>query len=238
VRERSIHEVPKLAIAALLVATSAQVCYSWMLGAPNARAEDLPEPPALATLRIGALGEPSAMGKLLMLWLQAFDYQAGTLVPYRNLDYARLEGWLERIQALDPVSQYPLFSASRLYAEVPIPDKQRRMLDFIHRQYLLDPDRRWPALAHATVLAKHRLKDLPLAREYAISLQRNTKAADVPIWVTQMEVFILEDMNEIEAARIMLGGLIASGQVKDARDLKLLQRRLEGMGGTAAIPSK
>ena len=38
---------------------------------------------------------------------------------------------------------------------------------------------------------------------------------------------ILEDMNELEAAKILIGGLIASGQVKDERDLRLLQRRLK-----------
>ena len=29
-----------------------------------------------------------------MLYLQAFDFQAGTRVPYRDLDYDRLEAWL------------------------------------------------------------------------------------------------------------------------------------------------
>ena len=42
-----------------------------------------------------------------------------------------------------------------------------------------------------------------------------------------MEPFILEDMNELEAARIMIGGLLASGQVKDRRDFELLERRLK-----------
>jgi hypothetical protein len=44
-----------------------------------------------------------------------------------------------------------------------------------------------------------------------------------------MEPFILEDMNELESARVLLGGLIASGQVKDERDLVLLKRHLEGI---------
>jgi hypothetical protein len=41
-----------------------------------------------------------------------------------------------------------------------------------------------------------------------------------------MEPFILEDMNELEAAKILIGGLIASGQVKNERDLRLLEERL------------
>jgi hypothetical protein len=162
-----------------------------------------------------------------MLYLQAFDYQAGTRVPYRDLDYDRLVAWLARVLELDPAGQYSLMSASRLYAEVPDPTKQRKMLDFIYREYLQDPNRRWPWLAHATLVAKHQLKDLPLARKYAVALQQNTTSPDAPVWVRQMEPFILEDMNELEAARIMIGGLLASGQVKDRRDAELLQRRLE-----------
>jgi len=118
-------------------------------------------------------------------------------------------------------------SASRLYAEVPVPAKQRKMLDFVYRAYLEDPDRRWPWLAHATIIAKHELKDLPLARQYAVALQKHTTTPDAPVWVRQMEPFILEDMNELEAAKILIGGMIASGQVKDARDLALLERRLK-----------
>ena len=101
------------------------------------------------------------------------------------------------------------------------------MLDFVYRAYLEDPDRRWPWLAHATLVAKHGLKDLPLARKYAVALQQHTKTPDAPVWVKQMEAFILEDMNELEAAKVLIGGLIASGQVRDERDLRLLQRRLE-----------
>lgn len=225
--ERSISAVPKAVLASLAAAIALQVGVASRSGPPQVRAEDLPVPPALAGLRIAALGESSALAKVLMLWLQAFDFQAGNPVPYRELDYVRLEAWLERIVALDPQGQYPLLSASRLYAEVPDVAKQRRMLEFIHRQYLLDPDRRWPWMAHATVIAKHRLKDLNLARQYAITLQQHTRNPEAPLWVKQMEVFILEDLNELETARILLGGLIASGQVKDTRDLELLKRRLE-----------
>ena len=153
-----------------------------------------------------------------MLYVQAFDYQAGTRVPYRNLDYEHLEAWLARILELDPAGQYPLMSASRLYAEVPDREKQRQMLEFVFREYLKDPNRRWPWLAHATVLAKHQLKDLPLARKYAVALERNTTTPEAPMWVRQMEPFILEDMNELEAARVLIGGLLASGQITDRRE--------------------
>ncbi len=226
-RERPISQVPRWVTAGFVIALAAQLLLADAQPQPLARAQDLPAPPSAAALRLAALGDPVALAKGLMLYLQAFDYQAGARVPYRDLDYARLETWLARILELDPGGQYPLMSAARFYAEVPDPAKQRRMLELVHREYLKDPNRRWPWLAHATVVAKHQLKDLPLARQYAVALQQNTTAPDAPLWVRQMEPFILEDMNELEAAKVLIGGLIASGQVKDERDAMLLKRRLE-----------
>ena len=42
-----------------------------------------------------------------------------------------------------------------------------------------------------------------------------------------MEIFILEDMNELEAARIMLGGFIAKGLIKHPGELRFLEQRLK-----------
>jgi len=226
-RERPLADVPRWVTVGLVLALGLQIGLALLQPRPSARAEDLGPAPGANALRLAAAGEPIALADLLMLYLQAFDYQAGTRVPYRDLDYDRLVEWLARILELDPGGQYPLMTASRLYAEVPDPAKQRKMLDLVYREYLKDPNRRWPWLAHATLIAKHQLKDLPLARKYAVALQQNTTAPDVPTWVRQMEAFILEDMNELEAAKIMIGGMLASGQVKDRRDFELLERRLK-----------
>jgi hypothetical protein len=226
-RERPVAQLPRWVVGFFVAALALQLGFGSAQQRPQVRAEDLPVPPSAVVLRLAAFGEPVALAKLLMLYLQAFDYQAGSQVPYRDLDYDRLGAWLGRILELDPSGQYPLMLASRLYAEVPDPAKQRKMLELVYSEYLKDPNRRWPWLAHATVIAKHELKDLPLARRYAVALQQHTTSPDAPIWVRQMEPFILEDMNELEAAKVLIGGMVASGQVKDERDLRLLERRLQ-----------
>jgi hypothetical protein len=189
----------------------------------------LPAPPHAQALRLAGFGEPEAAARLAMLYVQSVDFAAGQAMPYSHLDYARLVGWLEAILALDPRSQYPLFSAARLYAEVADASRSRMALDFVYRAYLEDPDRRWPWLAHAALIAKHRLKDLPLARRYAAAIDRHTRAADVPLWARQMEIFILEDMNELEAAKVMLGGLLESGRLRDPEEVRFLRQRLEAL---------
>ena len=213
--------------ALLAAALALQLAWRASHGGGAPEAADLPPPPSQAALRLASFGEPEATARLAMLYLQSFDFGGGTAQPYRNLDYARVEGWLQAILELDPRSSYPLFSAARIYAEVPDAERSRRMLEFIYREYLRDPNRRWPWLAQAALLAKHRLKDLPLARRYAQAIDRHTTATDVPLWARQMEVFILEDMNELEAAKILLGGLLLSGRITDPAEAAFLKQRLD-----------
>ncbi|HUL92738.1 MAG TPA: hypothetical protein VLV56_10355 [Burkholderiales bacterium] len=236
--QRSISGVPRAVIALLGLGLAIQVALKTAAPQPHASAEDLPPAPGIAVLRLASFGEPVALAKALMLYLQAYDYQSGSRVPYRDLDYDRLEAWLGRILELDPQGQYPLLAASRLYAEVPVEAKQRSMLEFIHREFLLDPNRRWPWLAHATVIAKHRLHDLPLALRFARSIQLHATAADVPPWARQMELFILEDMNELEIARLIVGGYLQSGAGTDPAELKFLDQRLRELEGRAKAPNK
>ena len=185
--------------------------------------------PRPGTLKIASLGEPATLARLAMLYLQSYDYSSTNALPYRRLDYVRLIDWLGSIQDLDPLSEYPLFSAARVYAEVSDPDRQRLMLAFVYARFLEDPNRRWPAAAQAALVAKHRLKDLPLALKYARGIERLTTTADVPLWAKQMEIFILEDMNEFEAARIMIGGLLASGRIQDLAERIFLEKRLTAL---------
>jgi hypothetical protein len=237
--QRPIAAVPRGVLVLFVLGLAAQIALKAGAPAPHAAAEDLPPAPGIAVLRLASFGDPVALAKALMLYLQAFDYQSGSRVPYRDLDYGRLEAWLARILELDPRGQYPLFAASRLYAEVPDETKQRSMLEFVYRQFLLDPDRRWPWLAHATAIAKHRLRDLPLALRYAQAIQRYAVADNVPLWAKQMEIFILEDMNELETARLIIGGYLQSGAIKDPAEVKFLDERLKQLEArTAGKPSR
>ena len=238
--QRPITNVPPPVVALLALGLAAQIAVKVAAPPPRAAAEDLPPAPSVAALRLASFGDPVALAKALMLYLQAFDYQSGSKVPYRELDYGRLEAWLARILELDPRGQYPLLAASRLYAEVPVETKQRSMLEFVYRQFLLDPDRRWPWLAHATAIAKHRLHDLPLALRYAQAIQRYAVAENVPLWAKQMEIFILEDMNELETARLIIGGYLQSGTIKDPAELRFLDERLKQLEARTAgkIPGK
>jgi hypothetical protein len=215
--ERALSTIPGWLWTLLAATLAAQLGSRSLQIARPSEASELPRAPDARVLRLASFGEPEALARVLALHLQSFGLAS---------DYRRLVGWLGAILELDPRSHYPLFLAARVYAESADPARERLALEFVYQEFLRDPNRRWAALAHAALLAKHRLGDLPLARRYAAAVQRYTTTPDVPLWAKQMEIFILEDMNELEAARIMLGGLLESGTIRDRGELRFLQQRL------------
>jgi hypothetical protein len=55
-----------------------------------------------------------------------------------------------------------------------------------------------------------------------------------------MRIFILEDLGEIEAARVLLGGLLASGEVSEEKEIHFLTERLKILeaAGKSSPPTK
>lgn len=225
--ERRVSTVPRLVLALLAATLAAQIAWQGSRPAPVALANALGPPYRTEIARALSGGEPIAAAQLAALYLQAFDNQPGVSVPFRDLDYARVEQWLANMLDLDPHTQYPLMMASQLYAQVPVAEKQRAMLEFVRRRFLEDPAARWRWLAHAVIVAKHRLHDNALALRYAEDIARHAQGA--PAWARQMRIFILEDMGEREAATILLGGLLAEGEVTDPQEIRFLTQRLEAL---------
>ncbi len=228
--ERRIAAVPRWVFVLFVVALAAYAALRGAEPKPVAVASALEAPLPAAALRALSLGEPQAMAQFLTLYLQAFDNQPGVSIPFRSLDYARVIAWLNTALTLDPASQYPLMMASQLYGQVSdAPDKPRMMCDFVHREFLAQPDARWRWLAHCAIMAKHRLQDAALALRYADDIARHAGGASN--WARQMRIFILEDMGETERAAVLLGGLLAGKEITDASEIHFLTERLEKLKG-------
>ena len=224
---KPVGAVPRAVLALLALTLVLQVL--WRAGAPPPRAlaRDLPPAPSLAALRLAALGEPVALSKLTMLYVQGFDEQAGLSIAWRDMDYGKVALWLRRVLELDPRGQYPLLAASEVYGAVSDPARARVMLEFVYARFGEDPDRRWPWLAHAALVARHRLHDVPLARRYARAIRLQATGPRVPAWAREMEVFMAEDMNELDSARALIGGLLRDGLITDPHELRFLSDRLD-----------
>jgi hypothetical protein len=237
-RERPVAAVPAPLIWVLAAILCGQLGLKALEPRPVARAADLPPAPPGITLKLLDLGEPIGVAQLLSLYLQAFDTQPGVSIPFKDLDYARIQDWLDRVLELDPQGQYPMLMGSQVYSQVPDTARQRMILEWTYRRFLGDPERRWRWLAHAAIMAKHRLDDLPLALRYAQELSRHTRSAAVPHWAKQMHIFLLEDMGEIETAKVLLGGLLASGSITDSHEAHFLTERLNALEKSAEKSSK
>jgi hypothetical protein len=228
--------VPRAVPLLLALALLAQLLWQGGRPPPQARARDLPPAPPPAALRLASLGDPVALSRAGMLYVQGFDEQAGVSIAWRQLDYNRLLPWLQRMLELDPRSQYPLLAASEVYGSVSDPARARLMLDFVYARFAEDPNRRWPWLAHAALVARHRLHDLPLARRYAQAIRLRATGPGVPPWARELEVFIAEDMNELDSARALIGGLLRDGLITDPHELRFLAERLDQLN--AAVPKR
>ncbi len=227
--ERSFSAVPHWVLAVFLLALATHGAMRFFEARPQATAAALEAPLPVAALRVMSAGEPQALSQMLTLYLQAFDNQPGISIPFAELDYARVSAWLRAALALDPAAQYPLMMASQLYGQVLDEVRQRSMCGFVHREFLDRPNARWRWLAHCAIMARHRMKDLPLALRYAEDIARHAGKASG--WARQMRIFLLEDMGEAERAAVLLGGLLANKEVSDPQELHFLTEQLEKLKG-------
>ena len=225
-RERPVAAVPQAVRWMLAAALALQIGWHAWRPDPRAEASPLGPVPTAPALQVAALGDRAAFARLLMLRLLIHDRQPGASIPFMRLDYARVAGWLDAIIDFDPRHDAPLLAAARLYGSVSDPVRQRTMFALVHRRFLEDPARRWPWLAHAAVMAKHRLGDPRLALRYARAVTEHAIGPNVPAWVRDMSVLIAADLGELETARIIIGGLLHSGRVRDPHEIRFLGARL------------
>ena len=225
-KERPVSDVPISVKWLLVLSFVLQLIWHGFQQPVVAKAKDLAPPLSTRSYVMSSLGEPIAAAKYLNLWLQAFDNQPGASLSFHQLDYPRLTQWLDTILELDPDGHYPMLVASRVYGSVKNPEKQRIMTDYVFSKFIEEPNKYWRWLAHAVITAKHELKDLDLALTYADALAEKATGENVPYWAKDMKIIVLEDMGQLEAAKILVGALIDSGEITDPYELNFLTHKI------------
>lgn len=221
--------VPKWLWLALTLSFSAQLGFHAWLPPPKVdeRGLQLQTPSDEVLLRALAFGDPAPLSRVLMLNLQAFDNQQGVSILYTDLDYTMLGLWLDRIVALDEKSEYPHFTAAKIYTGVQDESRQRQMVEWVRKQFRASPDTRWEWMAHVTNFIRYRLEDQELSLEMAHELRDLTTPGKTPGWARQTAVFFLESENEYQASANLLANLLAEGEVTDPAEFSFLLDRLE-----------
>jgi hypothetical protein len=225
-KDRPVNDVPVSVKVFLVLALALQLLWHSLQEPVVAKAESLTAPLSARAYVMSSLGEPIAAAKALNLWLQAFDNQPGVSLSFHQLDYPLVTKWLDTILELDPEGYYPMLVAAKVYGSIKDPQKQRIMTEYIFNKFNEDPNKYWRWLAHATITAKHEIKDDALALKYAEALAEKATGKNVPYWAKDMKIIVLEDMGEVEAAKVLVGALIESNEITDPYELRFLTNKI------------
>ena len=224
---KTLSSLPKSTVLMLVIALLLQISSHQHFYNSQGNVNTLDPPVSKSIFDLIYLGEDITAAYVSSIWLQSFDNQPGIRLPYSALDYYNVSLWLALIESLNQKSHYPQLLAAYSYASIPHPNKQRVMLEYIQQSFKRNPTKNWRWLAHAAIIAKHDLNDLPLALEYATDLQQLVKREEIPYWVKDLPIVFLENMGKHEAARILVGGLIANGEIHDPFELAYLQQKFD-----------
>lgn len=227
IRLRSNRQLPKWLLAGLLFLLVVQIAlgyYRQSVAVPNF--QPLHKPLPLEIYKVLSGGSQKLLVSLLTLRLQLHDVQQGRHMNYRHLDYSALKTWLETLYRLNPDSDYAAFLASRVYASVNDPDDIRLMIDYISAAFQKDPKRFWRRMTEATLLAKHQLKDLSLALALAEQIHQLPSSINIPFWARDMKLVLLDELNQLQSAQLLISSLLQSGSITDEDELRFLKARL------------
>lgn len=214
-----------LAAGVLVAALAAQAALSAAVPREWAARQAIGAPPDAKAVALASLGETRAAASALALLLQSFDTQGGRQQRLRDMDHDDTVAWLARIGELAPASGYDAFLATRLYAHVVPAPLLRPLLDWTLARFVQAPAANWVSLAHAVHAARYQLGDQPLALSYARALREHA-VPGMPGWARQMEVLLLADLGEADAARALYRAMHESGALADPREQDLLAARI------------
>lgn len=173
--------------------------------------ELVPPAPTPEALDLLAFGDRQFLYRALGLEVQNFGDTGGRFTPLLDYDYARLGEWFDRLDRLDPVADYAPAIAAQYYGLTPTGADTVHIVLYLARHARRDITHKWRWLAQAAYMARHKVKDLPLALDLARELaDLSNRYPGLPVWTRSMPAFILAEMGETEAARLLLGAILES----------------------------
>ena len=219
-----------LTLAALGLAVAAAL--GTRLDARQPRGAAVPAPPSPTALRAEGLGDGQFAFRVRSLQLQHLGNLGGRIVPYKDMDYTRLERWFRRLDALDARADVVPMTAALLFGGTQVAEDVRHVIAYLADHVRRDPGAKWRWMTHAIYLARYKLGDTTRALELARELA-GFDAAGIPAWARNLRVLVLADMGRTRAARALVGKLLESESMPPAERRWLrhfLERELESGG--------
>ncbi len=225
--ERSLNQVPKLLLFGIMLALSIQGAHQLYFKSSLQRSfMHLQQPFEVSFYRALTKDSEKLWSYLLMFKVQLHDNQRGRHENYNNLNYKTLSHWLLTLSELNQQSDYPAFLATRVYSQVNDPDKIKTIISVIDQLFEKNPSLHWRRMTEACLLAKHKLKDLDLALKLASKVSALPDSVKMPYWARDMKLILLDELNELESAQIIISSMLQSGSITDNDEKRFLQSRL------------
>ncbi|MCB1563972.1 MAG: hypothetical protein KDJ75_10395, partial [Alphaproteobacteria bacterium] len=170
---------------------------------------NVPPVPSVAAASMITLGDSQFAYRVIGLMLQNFGDSGGRHTPLKDYDYERLGAWFMLQEALDPRSNFtPLLAV--FFGASQDPTLIRPVIKYLEVAGNKTEGEKWRWLAHATYLARYKLKDMDLGYEIAVKLA-NLPDKDMPIWTRQMPAYVLNSRGDKEAALEIMLEILKSG---------------------------
>lgn len=226
-QERSIKQLPILLLSGFMLSFVLQV-YHHYISTTSLQSEfaQLPHPLSAEIYQTVAHGSEKIWSYLLLLKVQLHDNQRGRHENYNNLDYKILSDWLLTLYQLNTESSYPAFLASKVYSQVKDKEKIKMMIEVIDKMFDQNPALNWRRMTEASLLAKHQLNDLSLSLEIANKVAELPATVKMPYWARDMKIILLDELNQLQSAQILISSMLQSGTVTDHDEIRFLQARL------------
>jgi hypothetical protein len=165
-------------------------------------------PPSLQQIQLLSMGDEAFYYRWHALELQQMGDSYGRVTPLHQYDYSILYQWLNRIDALAPLSSHWLPTIAAYY----FVQTQNRadtiyIVHYLYQRSLRDLSTQWWWLAQAIYIANHRLNRpswaLNMAYELA-SIDNNR----LPAWAKQMPAILAASMGKYDHALVMMRELM------------------------------
>ena len=195
----------------------------------------VPTPPSTLALTVSGLGDTQLSYRFAGLKLQEIGDIGSEITPLVEYDYDRIVAWLDKLDKLDPQSNFIPALSAYYFGLVRDPHRLALIIDFLAASMERNPKDRWRYLAHSVFLARHRLDDPSKALEIAQKIS-NLKHPSIPIWVRQMPAFALADIGEEEAAIDLMKTILVSSPNIPSGEQELMEQFINN-GSTNARPT-
>lgn len=182
--------------------------------------EIIPNPPGYTEIEALSLGDEQLYFRTKAIELQSFGDGFGRFSALKDYDYSILVNWFYLLDHLDNKSNFAPSIASYYYSQTQKTSDLIYIIEYLEKNYDLDPEKKWWWLAQSVYIANHKYGDKRLALRLAEKLAKTP--GSIPIWAKEMPAFIHEQLGEKQEALIIIRNLLENKEALSKEEINFM----------------